>query len=86
MSFSRQPLGVRTQNFYYPTDAAQDKVEQNYNDKMSKVNFRIDRSDIHLMEFLGRAGSRGLNPPLWLKDEKHVRNFDTKEFKKYLYR
>lgn len=60
----RQPLGVRAQNYYYPTDVAQDKVEQLYNDKMGKVNFRIDRQDIHLMSFLGKAGSRGLNPPL----------------------
>lgn len=57
-------MGLHTQNYYYPTDAAQDKVEQNYNDKMSKVNFRIDRQDIHLMSFLGKAGSRGRNAPL----------------------
>lgn len=52
-SYRRMPLQVRPQNYYYPTDAAQDKVEQAYNDKMSKVNFRIDRQDIHLMSFLG---------------------------------
>ena len=60
----RKPLGIRTQNYYYPTDAAQDKIEQDYNDKMHKVSFRIDRQDIHLMSFLGKAGSRGLNAPL----------------------
>lgn len=60
----RSPLTVRSHNYYYPTDAAQDRVEQEYNNKMHKVSFRIDRQDIHLMSFLGKAGSRGLNAPL----------------------
>jgi hypothetical protein len=65
MSYRRsQNEGMWTGNFYYPTDSSADRIEQRYNDLMHKVRFRIDRGDIHLMSFLGKAGSRGQNPPL----------------------
>lgn len=53
-----------TGSYYYPAAAGQDRVEQRYNDLMHKVRFRIDRGDLHLMSFLGKAGSRGQNAPL----------------------